>query len=193
MAAARPVPGDEPAPLGYKPPVVFAVHGIRTNAPWFDTLAGVLQQEGIAFEFHRYGFFRLWRMLLGPNREKALENFVNFYEQQIARYAGKGVDPDDPCMRPSIIAHSFGSYLVGHSLLKYDYLKFDKVILCGSILPRDFPWTRLVARGQVDYVYNDFGGRDVWCGTVGFGIPGKTGPSGRDGFATRSKMVQQHE
>jgi hypothetical protein len=38
---------------------------------------------------------------------------------------------------PSIIAHSFGTYILGTALLRYPYLRFSKVIRCSTILLTD--------------------------------------------------------
>lgn len=64
--------------------------------------------------------------------------------------------------RPSIVAHSFGTYIFGNALMRYPFLRFNKVLLCGSILPADFPWDVLVDRGQVQAVRNEHGARDTW-------------------------------
>ena len=59
--------------------------------------------------------------------------------------------------RPSVIAHSFATYLLGNALLHYPYLRFNRVLLCGSILPPSFPWDAIIDRGQVQAVRNEYG------------------------------------
>jgi len=93
---------------------------------------------------------------------------------------------------PSIVAHSFGTYILGHALLKYDWLTFNKVILCGSILPQDFPWDKLIERGQVQAVRNEHGVRDIWTGLVRWFVAG-TGPSGRHGFKCSHGRFEQEK
>jgi hypothetical protein len=65
------------------------------------------------------------------------------------------------------------------------------VVLCGSILPIDFPWDLIIDRGQVQAVRNEFGIRDKWVVCVRGYVRG-TGQSGYSGF-TRSheRLVQQ--
>ena len=41
-------------------------------------------------------------------------------------------------------------------------VKFDKVIFAASIVRPDFDWGRLLAEGRVNFVENDYGGRDFW-------------------------------
>jgi regulation of enolase protein 1 (concanavalin A-like superfamily) len=82
---------------------------------------------------------------------------------------------------PSIVAHSFGTYILGYALLKYPFIRFSKVLLCGSLLPRDFPWRGLIDRGQVQAVRNEYGVQDIWARVVRWFVAG-SGPSGVLGF-----------
>jgi pimeloyl-ACP methyl ester carboxylesterase len=91
---------------------------------------------------------------------------------------------------PSIVAHSFGTYILGNALLKYDWLRFDKIILCGSILPQDFPWDELIERGQVQAVRNEYGTEDMPTRVVKWFVAG-TGPSGRKGFSRSHSRFEQ--
>jgi hypothetical protein len=103
---------------------------------------------------------------------------------------GAGIDLADYRLRPSIIAHSFGSYIVGYAMQKYPDIRFDKVILCGSILPVEFDWSTLFHRDQVNFVRNEFGAQDFWASIVGSFIR-DTGSSGTDGFQLLSTVVSQ--
>jgi serine/threonine-protein kinase len=93
---------------------------------------------------------------------------------------------------PSVVAHSFGTYILGHALLKYPYLRFNKVILCDSILLGDFPWGSIIDRGQVQAVRNEYGVRDIWAEHVGWFIE-DSGPSGEVGFRAEHERLQQEE
>jgi hypothetical protein len=93
---------------------------------------------------------------------------------------------------PSVVAHSFGTYILGYTLLRFDFIRFDKVILCGSILPPDFPWDLLIERGQVQAVRNEFGVRDPWVRRVRWIVRG-TGPSGAVGFTCKHPRLEQEE
>jgi hypothetical protein len=93
---------------------------------------------------------------------------------------------------PSVVAHSFGTYILGYTLLRFDFIRFNKVILCGSILPRDFPWDKLIERGQVQAVRNEFGVRDPWVKRVSCFVRG-TGPSGASGFTCDHDRLEEEE
>jgi hypothetical protein len=66
---------------------------------------------------------------------------------------------------PHVIAHSFGTYIIGQVLTHQD-VSFDRVALVGSVLPRDFAWDGLLEDGRPAFgeVRNETGARDwvVW-------------------------------
>jgi len=66
------------------------------------------------------------------------------------------------------------------------------VILCGSILPEDFPWNDVLDRGQVTAVLNEFGINDRWSRIVHWFIAG-SGASGQRGFRCRSQWLTQKQ
>jgi serine/threonine-protein kinase len=135
-----------------------------------------------------FGYFSILRFLLPLARSAKVKWFRRIYREETQ-------DRDVPLadgQYPSIVAHSFGTYILGNALLKYDWLTFNKVILCGSILPQDFPWDKLIERGQVQAVRNEYGMKDIWTGLVRWFVAG-TGPSGRRGFKCSHKRVEQEE
>lgn len=75
-------------------------------------------------------------------------------------------------------------------MLTHRDVTFDKIILCGSILPEDFDWSVLFGRDQVNRVYNECGHKDFWAGFVGTVVPG-TGKSGKSGFTFCSANFEQ--
>ena len=91
---------------------------------------------------------------------------------------------------PSVVAHSFGTCILGTALIRYPFIRLEKVLLCGSILPIDFPWDELIARGQVQAVRNEHGVRDPWVKAVRWFVRG-TGPSGADGFTCTHDRLEQ--
>ena len=47
-----------------------------------------------------------------------------------------------------VIAHSFGTWLLGHALRNDPTLKVGRIIPTGCILRPDFDWNELITRGQ---------------------------------------------
>ncbi|MFL6390100.1 MAG: hypothetical protein ACJ71U_21680 [Terriglobales bacterium] len=137
-----------------------------------------------------YGYYNGIRFFMGWPNKAMIEEFLEVYTAAIGQKE-YDIDLSDPGKRPSVVAHSFGTYILGYSMLKYKEIKFDKIILCGSILPTDFDWFTLFARDQVSRVKNEFGLRDIWAGMVGRFVAG-TGNSGRRGFEIVSSALQQH-
>lgn len=159
--------------------VLIPLHGIRTRAEWQRQLFHVAQRENWTCPIHRwnYGRFSLLQFLWPWSRAKKFAWFRSMFSEDIE-------DVSAICgsnRRPSVVAHSFGSLILGSSLLKYNDIAVDKVILCGSLLPLDFPWRELIDSGRVGEVCNIVGGQDRWPRICSYVIPG-TGPSGCDGF-----------
>ena len=169
--------------------VVFPLHGIRTVAHWHRTFADVAHDAGWYCRLEKwfYGKFSLLQFISRRSREAKLEWFEDAYMKETGT---RGLLNEGRL--PSVVAHSFGTYILGHALLKYTHLRFDKVILCGSILPCDFPWGGLIDRGQVQGVRNEYGVRDIWAEHVGWFI-GQTGPSGKVGFRSEHERLLQEE
>jgi serine/threonine-protein kinase len=161
--------------------VLFALHGIRTHAAWQKALMEVahMQQWNCRTFLWSYGYVSLLQFLLPWQRTRKIERFRDTYDLEVRN---KDVNLTQGQL-PSIVAHSFGTYILGQALLAYRHIRFDKVILCGSILPCDFPWDHLIARGQVKAIRNEYGQKDAWPGIVPWFV-NDTGPSGRAGFAT---------
>ncbi|HEV2159800.1 hypothetical protein [Bradyrhizobium sp.] len=173
----------------YTPPIVISVHGIRTAGRWQKSLADTLGVHTIKHRAHDFGWFSIFRFSTTSSRKNRIDEFYDFYGE-IAREQNLGIDLSDYRARPSIILHSFGTYIVGYAMQKHPDIQFDKVILCGSILPVDFDWSTLFHRDQVNYVRNEYGAQDRWTAIVGHFIK-NTGASGSNGFQTLSPVVSQ--
>ena len=173
------------------PEVVIApLHGIRTTASWQRTLSDAAQAKGwrCALEIWNYGRFSLLRFLMPWQRETKICWFRKTYTAFL-RDSAFNLNQNN---LPSIVAHSFGTYILGYALLKYDNIRFDKVILCASILPRDFPWQDVLDRGQVTVVRNEYGRNDLPCRIAPWFIKG-AGTSGQEGFWSRHDLSVQNE
>lgn len=170
--------------------VVFPLHGIRTQARWQSAFADVAQvaQWNCRLEKWNFGWFHIFQFISPWSRETKVRWFRETYYDEVNFRKLKFNENE----YPSVVAHSFGTYILGNALLKYSYLRFNKVILCGCILPREFPWDKLIDRGQVQAVRNEFGVRDVWAKHVDWFIP-QTGPSGTVGLTCKHQRFEQVE
>src|SRR5215211_4368218 len=141
--------------------VVFPLHGISTHAHWQRIATDVLRTQGWICRLTRwhFGYCSVLRLLIPQQRRTKIFWFRDTYDSEI-HDSDVPVSKDNP---PSVIAHSFGTYILGNALLTYKHLYFNKVLLCGSILPRNFPWDDLINRGQVQAVRNEYGSKDRWA------------------------------
>lgn len=152
---------------------IITVHGIRTEETWGTQLENLIPKNrtDVKFSHFEYGYLSVSKFTIGRIRAKVIKKFQAFYDENF--------DPENP---PSIVCHSFGSLIFFDSIKSYSSIKFDKVILCGSILNTKINWEPYFERGQINSLYNDFGSRDdivkfSWL------LEGDCGKSGKVGFS----------
>jgi pimeloyl-ACP methyl ester carboxylesterase len=163
--------------------VVFSLHGIRTRGKWPKDVAPLLAQAGFTPVPLDYGRFLSLQLLRKSSRGKKIDWFRDEYSRQCERLG---------CDRPSIIAHSLGCYLLAEALEKYQQIRIDRAIVCGSIVRRQFPWKRLSDSGQVRAVLNQYGGNDFWARLVEW-VVSDAGQSGLRGFDEQGEFLIQQE
>jgi hypothetical protein len=130
-----------------------------------------------------FGYFGARQLVWPPARKKRRQWLLEEYEKECARLR---------CESPSIVAHSFGCYLVASLLKKYSQVRFNRIIFCGSIVDPGYPWADVAARGQVKSVLNQYGGEDFWAWVVQWAVE-DAGPSGYSGFVQPSAIVGQQK
>jgi hypothetical protein len=83
---------------------------------------------------------------------------------------------------------------VARTIERFPEVTVDRLVLCGSIVRRDYPWTRVIHESkQVPEVLNDYGRMDLWAGIVRWFVA-DAGPSGTEGFIDNaSGLVIQRE
>lgn len=166
-----------------KKKAIISLHGIRTRGEWQKELASVVSAEGWTYFPLDYGYFSGVHFATPFIRHAKIQWFRERFNEITPRLDG---------VIPSVIAHSNGSYIVAEALLKYPGLKVDKVILCGAIVRRGFPWKIIFRQKQATLVRNEIGGKDFWSGMVRTLAPKDTGPSGKEGFAEpHSRLIEE--
>jgi serine/threonine-protein kinase len=171
--------GKVKASSRYDPALAISAHGIRTHGQWQKTFAEVLSGSPTRIASYDYGRYGLLRFLTPGFNDRKIDEFYRWYSDTV-RTCGE-VDLRRYDRRPCLAAHSLGTWIACNAMLKYDDIRFDKIILCGSILPVDFDWAKLFTRDQVALVSNECGHRDPWPRWASRFVPG-TGPSGSAGF-----------
>lgn len=152
--------------------VVIIVHGIRDFALWQTTVGAELEDSGLKVEPINYGRFNLLEFILPTNffRRRAIETV--WRQIRIVRQ-------NNPTSRISIIAHSFGTYVVSHLLKQNFDISFHRIIFCGSVVEYGFEYEQFQSR-FLPPIINEVGTRDVWPAiaesvTFGYGSAGTYG------------------
>ena len=157
---------------------VLTLHGMNTRGVWQENLnwlVSLTYGRMVPVRVYKYGMVRLgvlFRRSQRKLRDEVSERLRSFSTQ--AELAGYRPEPD-------VIAHSFGTWLLGRALEADKTLKVGRVILTGCILPPCFCWQTLIDRGQVEAVLNHYGTADLPVAITRYFIP-DSGPAGRRGF-----------
>lgn len=165
--------------------VVITIHGIRTRGEWQKSITSEIANAGFIPDPWDYGRFPLLKFLLPCMRRKK----IDWFRDQYFNCREKLRDT-----HPSVIAHSFGTYLVARAMQKYPEIVFDRIILCGSIIDRDYPWTDIIYQTkQCNSVLHDFGKLDLPA-RIAEWVVTDAGPSGVKGFTQEvaGKVIQRN-
>jgi pimeloyl-ACP methyl ester carboxylesterase len=110
------------------------------------------------------------------SRRRNVRWFQDLYSYNFARY------PDASFY---FIGHSYGTYILGRSMARVPAMRFHRIVLVGSVLPREYRWSDRIDSGQADEIRNERSSSDipvkVLCSALhAFGRDVGTG--GVDGF-----------
>lgn len=152
--------------------VVALVHGINTDAEWQEALAEQIRAEcGLHTYVIGYGNYSplhflwpYWDLRRGPI-QRVIEQL-------------RVIRAEKPGARISVIAHSFGTYIMSRILMECADLSFHRIQLCGAVVDERFKWE--LVRTKFTQLVNDVGTRDVWPvmakqATWGYGDSGAFG------------------
>ena len=167
--------------------VVLLVHGIRDVSGWQERAADLLKKRGLHAIPVTFGYYDVVSFLSPVNPGNAA--YATFL-QQFAR-----AREQHPQAIVSIVAHSFGTFLVGRLLKEHPQPRVGRIILCGSVLPEDFDWSEYVDRYGVDVdtrpaVLNECGSADKWPVYAQIGSR-RYGAAGRYGFQQYADLAQR--
>jgi hypothetical protein len=167
--------------------VVVLVHGIRDFALWQDQIRDTLEEAGFKAELTNFGRFDLFKFLVPVSifRNQAIKEVT----EQI-----RVVFRDNRDARISVIAHSFGTFVVSRLMKEGFDREFHRVIFCGSVVRRNFEFEHMKGRFTPP-ILNEVGTRDVWPAmaesvTWGYGSVGTYGfrrPQVRDRWHNGAK------
>lgn len=159
---------------------VLVLHGIRDFGSWQTSVKRVIEDETIKVFTVKYGRFGLLRFI-SPRipidfTRKPIRRLQEEYANALSQYPGA---------RISVIAHSFGTYVLAEFLKNNPHVRIYRVVLCGSVISQEFPWSRVQLQfgdstntAKEEFVINDCGNADKWptmARSIGYGDIGTNG------------------
>ncbi len=166
--------------------VAFLVHGIRTNAEWQSKLKKLIASEvasDVKVFTPRYGFLNIFSFLLP-------KFVIRWHAIRKIRRQLRRVISDYPLNEITLVAHSFGTYIVSKILKGHPDIKIERLLLCGAIVKENFKWDEL--QNSPALLLNDCGTKDylpILAKSVWFG---GYGSSGIKGFHCQSTNNRYH-
>lgn len=140
---------DEQAAPGTTPvhaPTAFILHGIRASAlgTWVSDLATAYRDaagsDQVEVVSPDTGYFTAMEFALPGTRRRKVHEFLKLYGDA---YAGR--DPD----LFVFAGHSNGTYMMARALDQVPSMRFRRIFLAGTVLPRRFDWQRRLDERQV--------------------------------------------
>ena len=164
--------------------IVLSVHGINTTGPWQKSISPVLNDSAFKTVGADYGFHLLRIARPKSLLKRAKAAIWELYE----KHHGANLPF-------CAIGHSFGTLALGSLMMDNRDAQFDRVILTGSILARDFNWKNLIDAGQVNSILNEVSKNDAIvkkCWMLKVISPSlAVGRSGSHGFLDGCERVRQ--
>ena len=170
--------------------VVFILHGIRAaNRGWVQELGDLIEHKLQETEVVQpsYGYLSALEFALPFLHRRPIRIFQSKYSDYFAT---------NPNAQFHFIGHSNGTYIFGQALLALSGMHFNRVILIGSVLPRNYPWREIFKREQIKLLRNDQANKDVPVGILCSGLKGlgreDVGTGGYEGFSDDDSKVIQY-
>ena len=152
--------------------LVVLVHGINTRGYWTSELKSALEEAGFIAEPCGYGVYGVTRFLLPIQylRDKAIE--------RVRVRVNLAIKIHQPT-KVSVVAHSFGSYIIARLMAKEFQQDWHRIIFCGSVNDQAFAFEQYLDRFTPP-ILNDIGSRDLFPAlaekvTWGYGAIGSYG------------------
>lgn len=114
--------------------VIVLVHGIRSHGTWMEEVKDALE-FGTKVVPLRFGYLGPVRFVWATVLRRCGRQY-RFIAGRLAR-----VRSAYPNATVSVIAHSFGTFIVADLIRQRRIDRLEVVVFCGSIMPLDFPWT----------------------------------------------------
>jgi hypothetical protein len=161
--------------------VVLLIHGINSLGNWTQIVGDAIKSETVRPVPTKYGYFPVPRFLAPWDASNRPIDHIRRVYRDV-----RNIFPD---AKVSVIAHSFGTYLLTKSLKQNPNMTVWRVILCGSVVEQGFDWSEVAEQiGEPEvadkslFILNDCGNSDylpVLAASAGW----RYGNAGTDGFS----------
>ena len=159
--------------------LIFSLHGIWATGDWQKKLSTLITSLDISCVYLPWDYGYKLTPFFG---KKQIKEFHNYYNQMLTSY---GTNDNELI----VIAHSFGTHILKEALLSYPEIKFDKIILLGNIIEKDFNWDKLKDAGKVGKILSYTGEKD-WILKYSVFIKG-LGNAGKVGFSKKYEYLEE--
>jgi hypothetical protein len=172
--------------------ILVTIHGLFSRSEWNMDISPIASSQGWIVAPYIYDTNKPDLLFDTKKRAKVVDDFREWIYDINQRYDHE----------VSIVAHSFGTYIVGAYLTGFDEnecppVTFNSVILTGSILSVDFDWEKY--RGlSVGSIYNMIAPNDEYVKYMPesdlkkyIGMSSLFGRSGVEGFVSDTPMLSQ--
>lgn len=142
-------------PRSHHKGILVSVHGLYSIGEWNADIAPIVSSQGWIFAPYTYTGNDM-RLLFSPGKRNiTVEHFREWVYDICQRYSS--LTPN-----LSIIAHSYGTYIVGKYLMGFPELPVDlnAIILTGSVLNRKYDWDSHFAAARIGSVLNIYSPND---------------------------------
>lgn len=172
--------------------VIVSIHGLLSRAEWNKEIAPIASSEGWIVAPFIYDTNKPDLLFVNGKRNKVVDDFREWIYDLSKKYEHN----------ISIIAHSFGTYIIGAYLEGFEEkefppVSFDSIVLTGSILNSNFDWEKHRGR-SVGRIYNNIAPNDEFVKYMPkndwkkrIGMSPLFGQAGVDGFNQVTDMVTQ--
>lgn len=180
--------------LNEKKGILVSIHGLYSHGKWNQEISPIASSQNWIFAPYTYETNKPDLLFRPAKRSEIVDNFRDWIYDLQGRYEG----------RISIIAHSFGSFIIGSYLEGFieddaPPVAFNSILLTGSILNTEFDWEKF--RGfSIGSVYNTVAPNDEYVKYMPesdlkkyIGMSNIFGTSGVHGFSNKTPILTQNK
>lgn len=174
-----------------KKTVIFLLHGIRdSKLSWAQPLRDIIlrRSPNVSVVLPSHGYVTALRFALPFVHRMVRRKLQDLYTQALAEY---------PAAEFHAAAHSNGTYILSQAMKSIEAIKFNRLMLGGCVLPRDFDWHLIWARRQVKVIRHDFTRTDIvvaiLCSALAGAGRGDVGTAGYNQFNACPEALHENE